>query len=227
MYIITIDGPASSGKSTVANLVAQKLRIAHINSGEAYRAIAYHLLHNGISPTDSDGITKALTSNTFKMEYIDGKQVLSVNGQDITQHLHTNEINAVVSKYGANPQVIYASSDMARQLAKDMSVVMDGRNLGSFCFPDARYKFYVDCDERERATRRFKEMQQKGTEVDYDTILAQVIERDQLDKTRAVAPLVVPDNCVMLDSTHQTPQQVAEKIATIVLDGEDKTYINL
>ena len=227
MYIITIDGPASSGKSTVANLVAQKLQIAHINSGEAYRAIAYYLLHSDISPTDSDGIANALKNNTFKMEYTNGQQILSVNGQDITQYLHTNEINAVVSRYGANPQVIYASSDMARQVARNMSVVMDGRNLGSFCFPDARYKFYVDCDERERATRRFKEMQQKGVSVDYETILAQVIERDQLDKTRAVAPLVVPDNCVVIDSTHQTPEQVAEKIAAIVLDGEKQTYINL
>ena len=151
MYIITIDGPASSGKSTVASIVANKLQIAHINSGEAYRAIAYYMLKNDISPTDSDGIINALQHNTFKMEYIDGKQILSVNGEDITQHLHTNEINSVVSKYGANPQVIYASSDMARQLAQNMSVVMDGRNLGSFCFPDAQYKFYMDCDEKEDA----------------------------------------------------------------------------
>lgn len=227
MYIITIDGPASSGKSTVASIVANKLQIAHINSGEAYRAIAYHLLHSGISPTDSDGITAALKNNTFKMEYIDGKQILSVNGEDITQHLHTNEINAVVSKYGANPQVIYASSDMARELAKNMSVVMDGRNLGSFCFPDAKYKFYVDCDERERATRRFKEMKQKGGNVDFDAILAQVIERDRLDKTREVAPLVVPNDATMLDSTHQTPEQVAQQIANVVTCNEQKAYINI
>ena len=227
MYIITIDGPASSGKSTVASIVATKLQIAHINSGEAYRAIAYYMQKNGVSPSDSEGIAKALKSNTFKMEYVDGKQILSVNGEDITQHLHTNEINAVVSKYGANPQVIYASSDMARELAQNMSVVMDGRNLGSFCFPDAKYKFYIDCDERERATRRFKEMQQKGTDVDFDTILAQVIERDKLDKTRAVAPLVVPSDAIMLDSTHQTPEQVAQQIANIVIDNEDKAYISV
>ena len=227
MYIITIDGPASSGKSTVASIVANKLQIAHINSGEAYRAIAYFMLKNDISPTDGDAINNALKNNTFKMEYVDGKQILSVNGEDVTQYLHTNEINSVVSQYGTNPQVIYASSDMARQLAKNMSVVMDGRNLGSFCFPDAQYKFYIDCDENERAIRRFKEMQQKGTNIDFETILKQVIERDELDKTRKIAPLVIPNGAVLLDSTNQTPEQVAIKIANIVLDNEKKAYINL
>jgi len=220
MYIITIDGPASSGKSTVASIVAEKLKIAHINSGEAYRAIAYFMLKNGISPSDKENIDICLNNNSFKMEYLQGKQILSVNGEDITQYLHTNEINSVVSKYGTNPKVIYASSDMARQLAQNMSVVMDGRNLGSFCFPDARYKFYVDCDEKERAIRRFNEMKQKGTDVDFDEILKQVIDRDKLDKTREIAPLVVPNNAIMLDSTNQTPEQVAQKIVDIVLENE-------
>jgi len=227
MYIITIDGPASSGKSTVASIVAEKLQIAHINSGEAYRAIAYFMLKNGVSPNDKEKISECLNSNSFKMEYIHGKQILSVNGEDITQYLHTNEINAVVSKYGANPEIIYASSEMARQIAQNMSVVMDGRNLGSFCFLDAKYKFYVDCDEKERAIRRFNEMKQKGTDVDFDTILKQVIERDKLDKTREIAPLVVPNDAIMLDSTNKTPEQVAEKIVEIVLNTEKGTYINL
>ena len=222
MYIITIDGPASSGKSTVANIVAKKLQIAHINSGEAYRAIAYFMLKNDISPDNKEKISEALRTNSFKMEYIQGKQILSVNGEDITKYLHTNEINSVVSKYGANPEIIYASSEMARQIAQNMSVVMDGRNLGSFCFLDAKYKFYVDCDEKERAIRRFNEMKQIGTDIDFDSILKQVIERDRLDKTREVAPLVVPNNAIILDSTNKTPEQVAEQIVEIVLNNEQK-----
>ncbi|MBQ3502280.1 MAG: (d)CMP kinase [Clostridia bacterium] len=224
MYIITIDGPASSGKSTVAHLVAQKLNIAHINSGEAYRAIAYFMLNSGIAPTDVENVNKALDDNTFEMVWKD-KQVLLVNGEDVTAQLHTNQVNAVVSQYGAtNPQVIYKASDMARQISKNMSVVMEGRNLGSFCFPDADYKFFVDCDAKERATRRYKEMIEKGFDVDFDTIYQQTIERDNLDKTRPVAPLVVPEGSVLIDSTHQTAEQVAQTIANIVLDNENKSY---
>ncbi|MBQ8522818.1 MAG: (d)CMP kinase [Clostridia bacterium] len=220
MYIITIDGPSSSGKSTVASLVAQKLNIAHINSGEAYRAIAYFMLNKGITPTDSVNVNKELQQNVFKMIYDNGVQTLLVNGVDITKHLHTNQINAVVSQYGKNPQVIYTASDMAREVSKNMSVVMEGRNLGSFCFPDAKYKFFVDCDVKERAIRRYNEMRQKGIEVDLETIYNQTLERDHLDKTREVAPLVVPKNAILIDSTNLTAEQVAQKIVDIVRDME-------
>ena len=219
MYLITIDGPAASGKSTVAKLVAQKLNIVHINSGEAYRAIAYFMLNSAIAPTDEQSVIKALKNNIFEMKYVDGKQVLLINGQDVTNYLHTNHVNAVVSQYGKIPEVIYTASDMARNICRDMAVVMEGRNLGSFCFPDAKYKFYIDCDVKERAIRRYNEMLQKGADVDFESIYNQTIERDNLDKTRAVAPLKVPDGAVMLDSTNLTPEQVASKIAEIVLDN--------
>ena len=221
MYIITIDGPSSSGKSTVAKLVAEKLDIVHVNSGEAYRAIAYHMLNNGIAPNDLGNVNYELKHNAFEMVYEDGKQILLVNGEDVTPYLHTNQINAVVSQYGANPQVIYKASEMARKLAQDFDVVMEGRNLGSFSFPDAKYKFYVDCDVRERARRRHNEMLQKGMEVDYVDILNQTIARDELDRTRPVAPLVVPKQAVLIDSTNQNPNQVADTIANIVLDCEN------
>lgn len=219
MYIITIDGPASSGKSTVARLVAEKLNIAHINSGEAYRAIAYFMLNSGIAPTDEEQVNNALETNSFEMTYVDGKQILLVNGEDVTSKLHTNQINAVVSQYGSNSQVIYKASEMARQVSKNMAVVMEGRNLGSFCFPDAKYKFFIDCDVKVRALRRFNEMIEKGIQVDFDTIYQQTIERDTLDKTRAVAPLVVPKGSVLIDSTNQTPDQVAQIIANVVINN--------
>lgn len=219
MYIITIDGPASSGKSTVAHIVADKLNIAHINSGEAYRAIAYHMLSSGIDPTDYVNVRDELKRNSFKMIYAEGAQTLLVNNDDITAHLHTNQINAVVSQYAKIPEVIYKASDMAREVSKDISVVMEGRNLGSFCFPDAEYKFYVDCDVKERARRRYNEMKQKGFDVEFQDIYEQTVQRDNADKTRDVAPLVVPEHSVLIDSTSLTPEQVADIIANIVLDN--------
>ena len=225
MYIITIDGPASSGKSTVASIVAQKLNIVHINSGEAYRAIAYFMHNNNVQPNDTESVDNLLKNNEFTMLYSNGVQSLLVNGEDVTQYLHTNQINAVVSQYGKNPQVIYKASDMAREVSNDISVVMDGRNLGSFCFPDAKYKFYVDCDAMERAKRRFEEMKAKGNNVDFDEIYQQTIDRDNLDKTRKVAPLVIPQDAVVWDSTTMTAEQVAQKIVDIVIQSENESYI--
>jgi cytidylate kinase len=114
---------------------------------------------------------------------------------------------------------------MAREVSNDISVVMDGRNLGSFCFPDAKYKFYVDCDAMERAKRRFEEMKSKGNDVDFDEIYQQTIDRDNLDKTRQVAPLVIPKDAIALDSTTMTAEQVAQKIVDIVIESENKSYI--
>jgi len=225
MYIITIDGPSSSGKSTVASLVAQNLNIVHINSGEAYRAIAYFMDNNGISPTDEKSINNALKNNIFKMVYSNGVQSLFINGVDVTNHLHTNQVNGIVSKYGKNPQVIYTASDMAREVSDNMSVVMDGRNLGSFCFPDAKYKFYVDCDPKVRAKRRFDEMIAKGIDVDFEEIYQQTLDRDNLDKTREIAPMVVPKNAIVLDSTNLTAEQVAQKIVKYVQKYENKSDI--
>lgn len=225
MYLITIDGPSSSGKSTVASIVAQNLNIVHINSGEAYRAIAYFMHNAGIEPSEVDKVNQALKTNTFKMQYINGKQVLLVNGEDVTPYLHTNQVNSVVSTYGKNPQVIYKASDMARELVKDMSMVMDGRNLGSFCFTDAKYKFYVDCDAKVRAQRRYNEMMQKGIEVDFEEIYNQTIERDNYDKTRPIAPLIVPKDAIFIDSTNITAQEVANQIVKIVLANENNLTV--
>lgn len=222
MYIVTIDGPSASGKSTLAQLVADKLGVVHINSGDAYRAIAYFMSNAGIAPTDVSAIERALKNNDFQIKYENGKQVTYINGEDVTPFLHLNQVNAVVSTYANQSKaVIYKSSDMIREFAKTMSIVIEGRNVGSFCFPDAKYKFYLDCDAYVRAKRRCKEMQEKGQSVNFEEIYKQTLERDELDKTRKIAPLVVPKHSVLLDSTNQTPEQVADKIVAIVLDGEN------
>ncbi len=220
MFIITIDGPASSGKSTVAHIVAQKLNIAHINSGEAYRAIAYYMLNSGIAPTDTERVIKGLNNVTFKMVYEQGKQAVYINKSDVTSHLHTNQINVVVSQYAEIPEVIYKASDMARDVAKNISVVMEGRNLGSFCFPEAEHKFYIDCAVEERAKRRLNEMLQKSEDVNYEMIYNQILSRDNSDKTRKIAPLKVPEHAVLLDSTNLTAEQVADKIVEIVTNNQ-------
>lgn len=221
MYIVTIDGPSASGKSTLAQLVADKLGIVHVNSGDGYRAIAYFMSNAGIAPTDMASIKKSLNSNKFEIKYENGAQKTYINDEDVTKHLHLNQVNAVVSAYAnQSPDVIYKASDMIRGIANSMSVVIEGRNVGSFCFPEAKYKFYLDCDAYVRAKRRCKEMEEKGQNVNFEDIYKQTLQRDELDKTREIAPLVVPKNSVLLDSTNKTPEQVADMIVAIILDSE-------
>lgn len=220
MYVITIDGPAGSGKSTIAKIVAEKLNIAYINSGEAYRAIAFYMQANGIAPTNTTGVKLLLESNDFTMGYSEGRQFTKINGIDITDYLHSNNINSIVSQYAKIPEVIYKASEMIQSIPKDSSVVIEGRNVGSFCFPNADYKFFIDCEVKIRAKRRFDEMIAKGENVDFDAIYKQIIERDVLDRTRKIAPLIVPENSVLIDTSCQTPDQVAQTIVDIVLDYE-------
>lgn len=221
MYMITIDGPASSGKSTVASLVAKNLNIIYVNSGQAYRAITYLLLSLNITPNEVDKIITALTENHLEIIISDNyKQKVLINRVDVTAKLHTNRISSIVAQYAKLPEVIYKASDMVLNLSSDKPIVIEGRNLGSFCFPNAEYKFYVDCEPKIRAERRYKEMIDRGEKVDFDTIYQQLLERDRLDRTRTVAPLKVPERSVLLDSSHQTPEQVADKITDIVLECE-------
>lgn len=214
--VITIDGPSSSGKSTVADLVAKKLNINHLNSGEFYRAISYYLDKQNISPTDTKQIAKTLKNIKISAKFVDEKQLLILNGEDITHLLHNNHINSIVSKYGKLPCIIKYASKLTKQCAKTNSIVIDGRNVGSFIIKNTPYKFYLDCKPEIRAERRLKEELSKGANVSFDEILKQTIERDTLDKTRKLAPLVVPKGAFIVDSSYLSIDEVVNKICDII-----------
>jgi len=216
MFTITIDGPSASGKSTVADLVSEKLNMHHLNSGEFYRAIALYFLRKNIHYEDVVNIEKELPNINILIKYIDGVQHLILNNEDVTDLLHSNEINSVVSKFGHNKKVVEKASDLTLLATKTENLVIDGRNVGSFVIPDAECKIYLDCDPKIRAERRYKEALEKGSEVTFDEILKQTIERDELDKKRTIAPLVVPKNAYIVKSDDKTPEEVAESIIKIV-----------
>lgn len=214
MFTITIDGPSASGKSTVADIVANRLNFHHLNSGNFYRVIALYLLENGYTP--SDEITNSILENIkIDVEFIDGLQHDFLNGVDVSEKLHNNLINENVSRFGKNENIIKKASQLTYQPTQKYNLVIDGRNVGSFVLPNAELKIYLDCDPKVRAKRRMEEMLKKGENVDFDVILKQTIERDTLDKTRALAPMVVPKNAHIIDSSNLTPEQVADKIVEI------------
>lgn len=214
MFTITIDGPSSSGKSTVAELVAKKLNFHHLNSGNFYRTITLFLLNNGYTPDDKIP-AEILDKIEIDVEFIDKRQHDFLNGKDVSDLLHNNLINENVSRFGKNEAIIIKASKLTFLPTKKYNLVIDGRNVGSFVLPNAELKIYLDCDPKVRAERRMKEMLEKGENVNFDEILDQTIKRDNLDKTRPLAPLVVPKDAYVLDSSNLTPEQVADKIVEI------------
>jgi len=222
MFTITIDGPSASGKSTVADLVAEKLGMYHLNSGNFYRAIAYYLLKNNVTPEENEKISASLKDINIEVKYIDDEQHDILNGEDISSKLHNHDINNVVSKYARNFDVVEKTSELTFLATKSNSLVIDGRNVGSYVLPNAECKIYLDCDAKIRAERRMKEEQEKGYEVNFEDIYKQTLERDELDRTRKIAPLVVPKDAIVLDSSYLTQNEVAEKIIEIALKIKNK-----
>lgn len=209
--IITIDGPAGSGKSTVADILAEQLGFIHFNSGALYRAVTAYLHENNFD-IENMSINSPIPDFELTVKMIEDNQHVFVNNKDYTPVLRNNEISTLVPFIGANKNCRSKVDNYQKEFCSKHNVVMEGRDLGSFVFPNAEVKFYLDCSIEERARRRFLEEQEKNTIVTFDEIKEQLFERDALDKNREIAPLVVPKNAIIVDSTHLTVEEVVDEM---------------
>ncbi len=209
--IITIDGPAGSGKSTVAEEVSKKLNFIHFNSGTLYRAVCCYFLDLGL---DAKNIKFETKIKKFKLsvDYKDGKQIVLVNGKDYSAHFRDNNVSVLSPIISVNKTVRDTIDDCQRKFGKTHNLVVDGRDIGSHVFPNAEFKFYLDCSVDERARRRFKEEKTKGDKISLKEIKQQIIERDEIDKNKTYAPLVVPKGAIVVDSTHLSIEQTTNLI---------------
>lgn len=200
--IIAIDGPAASGKSSVARVVAQRLGFLFVSSGHFYRALAW-LIKEKILDSSSDDRCSLLAD--LKSHSINGTNHLFFKEQDLTKYLSDPDVNAAVSPLAVMPEVRAFVLKRLHALANYNDLVVEGRDIGSVVFPDTRWKFYLDASPEERARRRSKE----GT-VDA------IAERDQRDSTRTIAPLIIPEGAIVIDTTHLGVEEVVAKILEIV-----------
>ncbi len=211
--IITIDGPAGSGKSTVADIIAKELGFVHFNSGALFRAITAHLYEQNFNianiTTDSP-----IPSFDLKVEIIDDVQKVFVNNIDYTPVLRDNHISTLVANVALNKFCRAKTSECQHSFCSANNVVIEGRDIGSHVFPNAEYKFYLDCSIEERAKRRFKEEKAKNINITLQEIADQIAERDYLDKTREIAPLIVPKNAIVIDSTNLSIEEVVKEITS-------------
>lgn len=212
MISITIDGPAGAGKSTTAKIVAQKLGIKHLNTGAMYRALAVKLNEMKIDCNDALGIDRFVTKMNMQVRFIDDIQHVIVNGDDVTDKLYTNAAGNIASFYSANFCVRQTISKLTRDIANEMSIILDGRDSGSYVLPNATYKFYLDSDPLIRAKRRFNELIEKGENVNLNDIHAEILRRDEFDKGKKIAPLVVPKGAVVIDNSTLDAAETAEQI---------------
>lgn len=209
--IISIDGPAGSGKSTVAQLIAENLGFIHFNSGSLYRAITAYLLETNFN-IEEITVNSQIPKLKLKTIMEQGVQHVYVNNVDFTDKLRLNEVSVLTPIVSTNKKIRKIIDDCQREFAKNHNIVVDGRDIGSFVFPDAEFKFYLDCDIHERAKRRFKEEKAKHTHITLKEIEEQIAKRDEIDKTKEIAPLVVPNNAIIIDSTDKSIDQVAKAI---------------
>lgn len=207
--IITIDGPAGSGKSTVADILADRLGFIHLNSGALYRGITAFLYEQSFDIENMSTLSP-VPKFEMKIKMIDNTQHVFINNKDYTPILRENFISILVAFIAGNKNCREIVDKCQKKFCENHNVVMEGRDLGSFVFPDAEIKFYLDCAIEERAKRRFKEEQAKNSNVTLEEIEQQISKRDFLDKNREIAPLVVPKNAIIVDSTKLNINQVVD-----------------
>ncbi len=208
--IIAIDGPAGSGKSTTARLVAQRLGYKYIDTGAMYRALTLKVIESGIDPNDENEIVKLAENTRIELLYRNGDLKVFLDGEDVTEKIRSPQVTSLVSLVSAHPKVREAMVKKQRELGKNGGVVMDGRDIGTVVFPEADLKIFMKADVKERARRRQKEMQSQGFYVELDELIKDIEERDKFDSTREVAPLKKAEDAIEIDTTNLTIEEQVE-----------------
>lgn len=216
-YAIAIDGPAGAGKSTIARRIAEHLEILYLDTGAMYRAIGYAALNKSISPRDAVVVEEMLQSTTLTIQFMEGTQHVILDGQDVTSLIRTPEMSRAASDISALPCVRHYLVARQREIAAVQSLVMDGRDIGSYVLPDAPFKFYLTASPDERTRRRLQDLHASGNHAaTHETVLAEILYRDQQDSTRAMAPLVQASDATLIDTTHLSIDQVVQMILTTI-----------
>lgn len=218
MVSVAIDGPAGAGKSTLARRLAAELGYIYVDTGAMFRTIGLYALRAGKDPKDNEAVNALLPEISLKFAFIGGEQHIYLNGEDVSTAIRTEEVGMAASAVGANPEVRAFLLGMQRDMAKTQDVLMDGRDIGTVVLPDATVKIFLTASPEARATRRWKEYQQKSVEVSYEEVLADVRQRDYQDTHRAAAPLRQADDAQLLDTSEMNFEQSLEAMKKMIVE---------
>jgi len=212
--VVAVDGPAGAGKSTVSQIAADKLKFTYIDTGAMYRAVAWKTLQANKEVTD-EVIVSSLSDIDINLIFENKKTRVFVNNKEVTEEIRTPEINKIVSKVAALVPVREKLTELQRKMGEKGNVLMDGRDIGTYVFPNADVKIFLTASVEERARRRFEELKAKGFDVNIKEIEKDIALRDKLDSEREMAPLKKADDAVLLDTTGMSIDEVVAKIISL------------
>ena len=215
--IIAIDGPAGSGKSTIAKLVALELGFEYLDTGAMYRMVTLRLVNKKISLEDIRSIEKELKN--MKMDILNNRFFL--NNVDVTDEIRTPIVSENVSKVAKIKEIRYKMVELQREISKSKNTILDGRDIGTVVFPNAEIKIYLIADEVERAKRRYSELK-NNSEISFEDVLKNIVERDRIDSTRVESPLKKAEDAIEIDTTGNTIEEVKEKILLVIEEYKNK-----
>ena len=213
-YNVAIDGPAGAGKSTIAKLVAKEKGYIYVDTGAMYRGLAIHFIKKGLKAEDIKGIVEACKDAEVSIVYENDVQQIYLNGENVTAILRTEEVGNMASKTSAIPAVREKLLELQRTLAREKDVIMDGRDIGTNILPNADVKIYLTASVETRATRRYKELLEKGENCVYEEIAQDIKERDERDMNREIAPLKQAEDAILVDSSEMTIDEVVKTICS-------------
>ncbi len=216
MVRIAIDGPGGAGKSSLAKAVAKKLGIIYVDTGALYRNIGLFMLRMGIDPKDTEAVASSLDRFTLELKFEDGKQIILLNGVDEGDKIRTPEVSMAASAVSAIKEVREYLLNMQRDTAKRNSVIMDGRDIGTVILPNAEVKIFLTASAKARAQRRHKELLAKGSDITFEQVFEEMVERDKNDSTRDIAPCVQAEDAVLLDNSELSEAETVNAVLKII-----------
>ena len=217
-YIIAIDGPAGSGKGTVASYLAEKLGFLNVDTGAMYRCVTLAVLNNQINLNDTEKIIEVAKKVKIDLKDVNGTIATYLNGEDVSAEIRTPKVNAAISVVSAIKEVREIMVEHQRNLAKENNIVMEGGDIGTTVFPNANIKIYLDATPEERAGRRYRQNLENGLNVPYEEVLESIKKRDRIDSSREISPLRIPENATIVDTNGWDGETACKNIYKLVKD---------
>jgi len=219
-FIVAIDGPAGSGKGTITKILSKKMKLKCIDTGAMYRCVALSLLRNNVDLNNIEKIKEVLETVEIEVTEEKDKQIVKLNGEDVTKEIRENPVNSIVSQVSTIKEIRAKLVEMQRKIAETTDIIMEGRDITTVVFPNADFKFYLDASAEERARRRLKQNEEKGINMSYEEILESINTRDYNDTHKDYGALTRTDEQIYIDSTNLTIEEVADIIINKIKESK-------
>ena len=215
-FIVAIDGPAGTGKGTITELISKKMGLINIDTGATYRCVALSMLKNNVKLDELERIKKILDEIKIEFKTVDNKKLVFLDGEDVSEEIRGKEVTSIVSPVSSIIEVRIKMVELQRRLAQGKNVIMEGRDIGTYVFPNAQVKIYLDASLEERAKRRYKQNLENNIQMTYEEVVKNITARDHNDKTKEMGALKQAEDAIYIDTTNLTIDEVEQKVEEII-----------